>query len=111
MVMNTIGLKLTFTHVNAIEARAVGNALRRYSSSVAQVDLFNTIMDDYTASIIVDGVCKCTNLTFLHLGTANSSPSFATVIERNKNSLCNLIVPADDDDMPLIAHTSRNALV
>ena len=106
MVMKSIGLQLTFTHVSASDARATADVVRLYSTSVENVDLLSTMMDDSTASIVIAGLQHCTRLTYLDLGMASNaadSQAVANVIERNKTSLHALVVPAGDEDLPLIA--------
>ena len=106
MVMKSIGLKLTFTHVSASDARATADILRLYSSSVEEVILFSTMMDDSTASIVIAGLRNCTRLSYLNPGmisNAADSQAVAKVIEQNKSSLSVLVVPAGDEDLPLIA--------
>ena len=106
MVMKSIGLELTFTHVSASDARVAADILRLYSSSVENVDLFSTMMDDSSAPIVIAGLQSCTRLTFLNPGmTSNAADSqaVAKVIEQNKSSLRVLVVPAGDEDLPLIA--------
>ena len=106
MVMKSIGLKLTFTHVSASDARATADILRLYSSSVENVDLFSTMIDDSSASIVIACLQSCTRLISLNPGmTSNAADSqaVAKVIEQNKSSLHGLTVPAGDEDLPLIA--------
>ena len=106
MVMKSIGLKLTFAHVDTTDARAAADVLRLYSSSVEAVDLFSTMMDDSSASIIIAGLQHCTRLKWLNPGlTSNAvnSQALAKVTEQNKRTLRQLIVPAGDEDLPLIA--------
>ena len=105
VVMMSIGLQLRFTHVSVSDARAVADVLRKYSSAVEKVDLFSTIMDDSSASIVIAGLQNCTRLTLLHPGmTSNEADSQAItkVIEQNKSSLRILVVPAGDEGLPLI---------
>ena len=106
MVMKSIGLQLTFTHVSASDARATADILRLYSSSVENVNLFSTMMDDSSASIIIAGLQSCTQLTILNPGmTSNAADSqaVAKVIEQNKSSLRGLTIPVGDEDLPSIA--------
>ena len=106
MVMKSIGLQLKYTHVSASDARATANVVRLYSSSVGKVSLFSTMMDDISASIVIAGLQNCTHLTILDPGmTSNAADSqaVAKVIEQNKSTLCRLVVPAGDEDLPLIA--------
>ena len=106
MVMKSIGLQLTFTHVSASDARAMAKVVRLYSSSVEKVDLFSTMMDDSSASIVIASLQQCMRLSYLIPGmTSNAADSqaVAKVIQQNKRSLRWLTVPVGDEDLPLIA--------
>ena len=106
MVMKSIGLQLTFTHVSASDARATAEVVRLYSSSVRKVDLFSTMMDDSSASIVIASLQQCTRLSYLNPGmTSNAADSqvVAKVIEQNKSSLSGLTVPVGDEDLPSTA--------
>ena len=106
MVMKSIGLRLTYRHVSASDARAAVDVLRHCSSSVHKVNLFSTMMDDSTASIIIAGLQNCMQLEYLNPGMTSSaadSEAIAMVIEQNKGSLRRLVVPAGDEALPSIA--------
>ena len=106
MVMRSIGMQLTFIHVSASDARAAANVLRLYSSSVDEVRMFSTMMDDSSASIVITGLQNCTHLTTLNPGmisNAADSQAVAKVIAQNKSSLRGLTVPVGDEELPLIA--------
>ena len=106
MVMNSIGLMLKFIHLSGSDARAVADTLHQYSASVEEVNLFSTMMDDSSASIVIAGLQNCTRLTQLNPGmTSNAADSrdIAKVIEQNKSSLRKLIIPVSDEDLPSIS--------
>ena len=108
MVMKSIGLELTYTHISASDARVAAEVVRLYRSSVEEVDLFSTMMDDSSASIIIAALKNCTRLVYLDPGmtsneNAADSQAVAKVIEQNKSTLCQLVVPVGDEDFPLIA--------
>ena len=106
MVMKSIGLKLTYTHISASDARVAAEVVRLYSSSVEEVNLFSTMMDDSSASIVIAGLRNCTRLTYINpsmISNAADSQAVAKVIEQNKSSLHGLTVPVGDEDFPSIA--------
>ena len=106
MVMKSVGLKLTYTHVSASDARTAADVLRQYSSSVQKVDLYSSMMDDSSTSTVIAGLQNCTRLTYLNPGIISNAVDtqiVAKVIERNKSSLHWLIVPAGDEHWPSIA--------
>ena len=106
MVMKSIGLELTCTHISASDARVAADILRLYSSSVGKVDLFSTMMDDSSASIVIAGLRNCTRLTYINPGmTSNAADSqaVAKVIEQNKTSLRGLTIPVGDEDLASVA--------
>ena len=59
MVMKSIGLRLEFTHVSESDARAAADVLLLYSSAVEVITLFNTMMDDSSASIVTASLQNC----------------------------------------------------
>ena len=96
MVMTSIGLVLKFNNLTTSDACAAADADRQHSSSVEEVSLFSTMMDDSSVSIIVAGLQNCTRLTYLNpsaTSNAADSKAIAKVIEQNNSSLRGLTVP------------------
>ena len=109
-LMKSVGPLLGFTHVSAKDARVVAGVLRRYSSSVEDVSLFSTMMDDSSASILFAGLQNCTQLTYLNSGmpsNAANSQAVAKVIEQNKSSLHTLVTPAVTSNQALRSVVSK----
>ena len=74
MVMKSVGLQLRFTHVSASDARAAADVVQQYSSSVKEISLFSTMMDDTSPSIVIAGLQNCTGLTRLNPGLPAMQP-------------------------------------
>ena len=113
MVMTSIGMQFSYTHLSVSDARATAAVLHQYNSSVKEVNFLSVSMEDIAMPIIISGLQHCTRLTELYLsdvsGTSGDVEGIAKVIDQNKTTLQTLGVPTDDEHFAR-SHSSHHEM-